>query len=343
MNTHTTIEVAFAGIDYHKKSLVIALGDRQGKLVRQPERISTDESAVRRYFSKFTRIECAVENCRGFDWLIEVLKELGHVVHISNPYGTKLIAHSRCKTDKIDSRILMELLAKGFLPTCYQPSKQEKAIKEELRWRRQLVDSSTRIKNRAIALIDKENKGHSVTFSSLGCERLQKLNLEPHRQALIQKHVDMVKDLEQRRFEEDKWLVDECKQNTAVQLLKSLPGIGDLTALTLFAELGDIKRFARSNNVTAYLGLNPRLYSSAGTRRTGSITKGGQRELRSLLIQAAWRAIKKSEPLRERFKKIAKRRGKSVAIVAIARMLAEIAFHILRTGEPYNESKLALG
>lgn len=118
MKRNTTITAVFAGIDYHKKSLVVALGDSNGKLIGQPERLPTDATTIRRYFAKLPGLQCAVENCRGFDWLIELLKELGMVVHISNPYGTRLIADSRCKTDKIDSRILMELLAKGFLPTC---------------------------------------------------------------------------------------------------------------------------------------------------------------------------------------------------------------------------------
>jgi len=343
MNSHTTDTHCFAGIDYHKKSLVVALGDTHGKLLGQPERIPTEPETVRRFFRRYPGLHCAIENCRGFDWLVDLLKELGLVVHISNPYATRLIADSRCKTDKIDSRILMELLSKQFLPTCYQPTKAEIRIKEQIRWRRQLVKASTSVKNRAVALVDKENKGHSISFSASGLTQIKAIELQKHRKQLISKHIDLVTEFQEKIDLEDLWVAKECRNNPSVQLLKSVPGIGDLTALTLVVELGDIARFKRSNNVTAYLGLNPRLYSSASTRRTGSITKKGQRELRCLLVQAAWRAIKRSSPIQERFKKIAKRRGKNVAIVAIARLLAEICFHILRSGEPFNESKLALG
>lgn len=343
MLSHTTVRPVYAGIDFHKKTIMVALGDQAGALIGKPQELPTDIGLIRKFFAAYPGIQCVIENCRGFDWLVELLLELGAVVHISNPYKTRMIAENTCKTDKIDAKILMQLLAKDYLPTCYRPSADEVRLKERLRWRKQIVGSSTRFKNRATALLDKENKGHDARYSAIGRAAISTLALKEHRQELVREHLDLIHHLEESRSREDRWVSAELAKTPQAALLLSIPGFGEVTALTIFSELGDVKRFPNSNNVTAYLGLNPRLYSSAKTRRLGSITKKGSAEPRALLVQASWTAIRKSTVLKNKFLSIAKRRGKKIAIVAIARLLAEIAYHILRTGEPYNESKLALG
>jgi transposase len=343
MLSHTTVRPVYAGIDFHKRSITVSLGDSNGKLIGAPHTLPCDAKLIRRFFLRYPGIECAIENCRAFDWLVTLLKDLGAKVNVSNPYKTRLIAESTCKTDKIDSKILMELLAKQYLPTCYKPSTIETLTKERLRWRKQLVGSSTRFKNRCTVLLDKENMGHAPQYSAIGREVIAALELHRERKDLVKKHLGLVEHLEHCRSQEDKWVEAEANSNPDCVLLKSIPGFGPVTAVTLWAEVGDVSRFPRSNNFTAYVGLSPRLYSSANTRRLGSITKRGSGELRALLVQAAWTAIKKSPVLKKRYTALSKRRGKKVAIVAIARLLAEIAFHILRAKEPYDENKLALG
>lgn len=127
--------VVFAGIDYHKKHSVITLGDKDGTRIWQ-EKIFNDRETIISFFKRFPAgVSCAIENTRATEWFIELLKEIGLKVHVSNTYAVKLITESRCKNDKIDSRVLMELLAKGFLPLCYQPSREERLLKEQLKWR----------------------------------------------------------------------------------------------------------------------------------------------------------------------------------------------------------------
>ncbi len=341
MDTNTPIRPFFAGLDYHKKSIVIALGDVNGNLLEHAK-LPCDEKEVRRYFKDKKGIVCAIENCRGFEWLVDLLPELGVVVKVSNPYATKLIAQSRCKTDKIDSKILMQLLAKDFLPTCYQPSLAERALKERLRWRTQVVRSANRFMNRTIALVDKENKGHSLSFAARRRSEFEKLELLPDRKDLVFKHLAVIDDLKETANDEDKWISKMAKDTPQARLLMTIPGIGEVAAVTLLAELGDINRFRKARNVAAYIGLVPRLYSSANTKRFGPITKGGQSDLRAMLIQNAWMSIRKSMVLKARFTRIAKKRGRKIAIVAIARILAEVAFHVLKSNKPFDERLLAV-
>lgn len=131
--------------------------------------------------------------------------------------------------------------------------------------------------------------------------------------------------------------------NPDVQRLKTIPGVGDISAMTLFAELGDVKRFKSARHVAGYLGLVPRLYASSDTRRLGSITKQGPGAVRRILVQDAWMAVRVSKPFRSCYNSILKRRGKRTAIVAIARKIAEIAYHILKEQTEFDEKKMTLG
>lgn len=116
-----TCVITFVGIDYHKKSSMVTLGDQSGKAALT-QRLPNDRHLIEAFFRQYPNLQVAVESCRGYEWFVELLKEMGLIVHLANPYQVALIAKTRCKTDKIDSRILMELLAMGFLPTCYQPN-----------------------------------------------------------------------------------------------------------------------------------------------------------------------------------------------------------------------------
>src|SRR5688572_24476031 len=97
--------VTFAGIDYHKKKTVVTLGDSKGNVVRT-DTLVNDRVVISDYFSQFPNLICAVESCRGYEWFVDLLQTLVTKVYLSNPYQTKLIAQSRCKTDKVDSKII---------------------------------------------------------------------------------------------------------------------------------------------------------------------------------------------------------------------------------------------
>jgi transposase len=109
------------------------------------------------------------------------------------------------------------------------------------------------------------------------------------------------------------------------------------------AEAGDINRSRNADQLAAYTGLVPRVYSSGGSFRTGRITKQGPRHLRWILVQCAWAAIKSSPNLKNIFCKISRKKSQKVAIVAVARKLATIAYQVLKTEKPFDEGKLDAG
>ena len=344
MTVCTTIEknrAIFAGIDFHKRFSVVTLGDASGKPLGQ-ETLPNDEHAIRKFFLRHGPLQCAIENSRANEWFIELLKQCNCDVKVSNTYAVRLIADSKCKNDKIDSQILMELLARDYLPTCYQPTKAERELREQLRWRTRLMRSRTQYKNTAHALMDKENKGAKLGSASQRNELIGG-HVSAERQKRLEQNLEVIEFFEERLDCEDVELTKLAKANPDAELLKTIPGVGNLSALLLIAELGDVTRFKNAKRVGSYFGLVPRLYASSDIRRHGSITKQGSGLVRRILVQDAWQAVKTSKAFRQKYNNILKRRGKRIAIIAIARMIAEIAYRILKDKVPFEESKLTLG
>jgi transposase len=338
-STPPDCEVNFAGIDYHKKFSFVTLGDAKGRVVGT-HRLLNDKEAVKRFFSAYPGITCALESCRGYEWFLDYLKQLGLNVRLVNAYRTKLIAQSRCKTDKVDSRILMELLAIGFLPTCYQPTPEERQLRERLRWRAHLVRLTTRTKLQIHSLLDKENLGLSIPklFSLEGRALLAQVQLSSDRQLLLQQQLSMLDYFESAVGAEDQWARQTVKSLPEAKLLTSIPGIGDLTSLLIIAELGDVSRFKSTAQVASYVGLVPSIRSSADTCRIGPITKQGCPHLRWMLVQCAWQAIRYSLPLKLHFASVSKRCGRNAGIISVARKLIQIAFRVLRDRKEFAPS-----
>jgi transposase len=128
-----------------------------------------------------------------------------------------------------------------------------------------------------------------------------------------------------------------------VQRLQTVPGVGSVVALTFRAFVDDVQRFASAAEVSAAIGLVPREHSSAERRHRGHITKAGPRELRSLLVQAAWVCWRspQSATLRAWVERVAARRGKRIAVVALARRLSRILFAVWRDGTTFDAAQLA--
>lgn len=345
MVSHTTIvaDAKYAGIDYHKRTSVVALGDKDGRVLDQVT-LENDERRIREYFRQFVGLDCVIESCRGYEWLVELLEELGHAVHMGDSRSIKLIAQTRCKTDKIDSKLLMELLAKQYLPMCYQPTAMERTLRELVRHRAQMVRSAVKHKLRVHAHLDKENKGIYNAFSSLkGRQKLQEVDLSAARRRQVDDDLEIIDFLELKVAEQDAKIKYVARTNPDVALLRTIPGFEVLTAIAFLAEVGDINRFRKADQVAAFLGLVPRVYSSGNTRRNGRITKTGSKLMRWMLVQSAWNAIKTSRNLRMTFSTISRRKGQKVAIVAVARKLATIGYHVLKEKVDFQESMLDAG
>src|SRR5579883_812480 len=243
MLSNSTISGAmYAGIDYHKKTVAITFGDKSGNILEQVD-VNNSSGLLEGLFGQFEKLECVVESCRGYEWLVEMLQDQGHTVHVGDSRSIKLIACSRCKTDKIDSKILMELLAKGFLPTTYIPSARERMYRELLRHRSSLVRTATRSKQRIHAVLAKENVQIRYPFSAKGRQQLEQVELADHRFEILAQELAVVDFAEERAHDQYLQISHLAKEEPDVARLRTLPGFDMLMAMAFLAEIGDERRF----------------------------------------------------------------------------------------------------
>ena len=162
--------------------------------------------------------------------------------------------------------------------------------------------------------------------------------------ALLRSLIDVVDDELVNADEQFQALV---AGDPTVKRLTTLPGIGPITASAFVAALDVASRFEHANQVASYLGLVPREYSSGEKQRRGHVMRSAHPHLQSLLVQAAWRVWRASDPRTEAFRTwaqdVARRRGKKVAIVALARRLARTLFAMWRDEADYQPRRIAPG
>jgi len=331
----------FAGIDFHKSFSLVTLGDKHGEEILQEKLWHDDVQSIKKFFKQHNKVVCAIESCRGYEWFLDLLRDLGLEVHVCNPAKMKVICQTAFKNDKIDSRKIMDLLARNYLPTSYQATPEERQLRERVRWRSNLVRKSSATKNAIKAVLAKENISIKDPYSKSGRQKLADEKMSKAHRTLL---TDMFTSLDANDdavAAQTQWLQQNVKKDKRMALLKSIPGFGDISAVAFLAEVGEVSRFKKPSQLSSYFGLVPRLSESSDKRRLGGITKAGSSQLRWLLVQDAWTAVRLSPMLRRHYLSITRRRGKQVAIVAIARKLAEIAFYILRDQQPFSESRLS--
>ena len=129
--------------------------------------------------------------------------------------------------------------------------------------------------------------------------------------------------------------MQESYDDQDVQLLMTIPGVDYTIAHALKAVLADIERFPTPDKAASYLGLVPKVRQSSDKCYTGPITKAGSSQVRWLLIQGAQRVGSHPGPLGAFFRKLAKRKNRNVAVVAVARKMVTIGWHMLKNKEPY--------
>jgi transposase len=279
--------------------------------------------------------------CFGF-WLFDRLTDHGVECIVTPPSLIPQEHGNRVKTDRLDSRKLARLLAKGMLKRVWVPSSEERFHRQVIRRRRQLVSDRVRTQNRikselqfyGIDLPAPQGKWTQVYFTNL--QRIKFKNhwmnqnfsrlLEQYDFLCIQidKQTKLLKQLSQLPLYRDR-----------VDILRSIPGIGILTAMEILLELQDVSRFRRAEQLAAYVGLTPSQYSSADKIRMGRITCIGKNTVRSALVESCWQLIRKDKAMRKRYEQIKARAGGKRAIVAIARRLLLCIRRLLLNNRPY--------
>ena len=327
--------VIYVGIDVHKMSLQVAAVDRDGVELLN-KKIKTDHPSVKRFFSKFprNRTRCVMESSSVWYGLYRYMTDtLKLDVVLSNPYQTKAIAASKKKTDKVDARILADLLRGGYIAECYVPDTDTVESRQLGRYRHVLVRSRTRYKNLIHSiLLQKGIKIPGAPFAQGYIKALRRIG-----DYRIDGYLEEIASHDRRIAEADVRVQQTVKESEDATLLTSIPGVGKYSALVISAEIGDISRFPDSHKLCAYAGIVPSVRNSAETVHHGRITKRGSSVLRWVLTEAVHSHARYApdSDLAIFYRRISKRRGTSKSAVAAASKMLRVIYCMLSEGREF--------
>lgn len=335
----------WVGIDIHRKYWhVTILNDESEKLFDSsiPGRWPLLRQRLERYREALS-IQVAYEASFSGFWLYDHLTSHGYPTTVTPPNKIPSAGGDRVKTDRVDSYRLADYLRAGILRAIDVPTPEERAHREVSRRRRKFIEDRVRAQNRIKAFL--RFNGLEISQESTGrwsrafVENLWKVRLKDRYQLESYHHLLEQFDGISRLVNEQTALLRDLSRSERyadrVELLKSIPGVGWLTAIELILELRDMRRFKRAECLSAYVGLTPSQHSSGERVRLGRITRQGLPNVRSLLVEASWTLIKKDPALAEKYASIKHRSGSKRAIVAIARRLILRMRRLLLDGVPY--------
>jgi transposase len=328
------------GLDLHKRYSQVEAIDEAGHR-RAAARVGNQFEEVEGFFRSLGD-SCRVVLEAGWNWglMYDWLERVDNVVEVqlAHPYGVRAIAAAQVKTDRIDARMLGQLLRVGLIPQAYIPGRETRQLREAVRQRLFLVRMRTMLKNRIHALLDRYHvvpPAASDLFGKRGRNYLAKVELPGPAQQLLQQDLRLLEVFGAEIGHSEKLLAQALNGDRRVELLRTIPGLGVLLATVVALEIDRIDRFVRPAKLVAYAGLVPSTYSSGGKTTHGGLMRMSNKWLRWALVEAAWVAVRHDPYFRYQYALRRQHKGAKTAIIAVARRLAEVIWYVLAEDRPY--------
>ena len=278
-------------------------------------------------------VDVVLEATYGWYWAADLLEECGATVHLAHPLGIKMFDHQRVKNDRRDAANLADLLRMGRLPEAWIAPRELRELRELVRYRAKLVALRSGLKAQVHSVLAKE--GVAVPYSDLfgvaGNQLLDRLELASayHQRLVSLRELIEVVDGQIARFETESQT--RLADNPGYHVIQAICGVGPVLAGVFIAEIGDVTRFARPQQLCCWAGLTPRHRESDQVIRRGHITKQGSKLVRWAAVEAATRQ-RGATKIQTDYRRLAERRGKPIARVAAARKLLTLVYYGLRDG-----------
>jgi transposase len=259
---------------------------------------------------------------------------------LAHPGKLRVIAESTRKSDKLDARVLAEFLARDMIPQAHRPTPRLRAHRSLVRHRQYVQQRISAVKVKLRRILSDYNADRHDLFTRTGRQALARFELSATDRFRVDELTVILDFLEQALERANQRLRAFAAEGADLErqaraLLRSIPGVGEVTSEVVLAELGDVRRFRSAKQAVAYAGLAPGWRESAGKRKDLPIEKKGSRLLRWTLVESAWLVVRYNPRWRSLFERLAARTGKKKAITAIARRLLSVMVAILRSREPY--------
>lgn len=326
------------GMDIHRTfaEAVMIDGDRLMRLGR----INMSRDHLAAFAAKLTSEDHIVIEATGNAHAVAeaVAPFVGRVI-IANPRQVHLIAKARIKTDVIDATVLARLYASGFLPEVWVPDQRTLSLRRQVTRRNQIVRQRVRLKTMVQAILHAHlvpQCPHADILGPKGRAWLLAQLLPDDESTAIERHIREYDRLTDDLRVVERELARDALGSAETKRLMTIPGIDMVVAVGLLAAIGPIDRFTSPGRLVGFLGLNPSVHQSGNSpARHGRITKQGPCHARTMLVEAAWQAVRGPGPLRAFYERVRGRRGTHVAAVAVARKITVIVWHLLTRGEDY--------
>jgi transposase len=332
------------GVDLHQRFCYITVMEARGKIV-QAGPVTNEKLALRKYFRQFRgkEVQVAVEACGFWPAFREVVEPEVKRLVLVHPQRVKAIASAKLKNDRVDSATLAHLLRCDLLPESWKADRETQAQRQQVRLRATLVRHRTRLKNQVHAVLHQQGLRSPVTdlFGKRGRLWLGGVKLPVQARESVNVCLRLLDGYSEEIQKQNLQLSEKAKQDQRAQWLMTIPGIGECSAMMLLAEIGEIARFCDKEALCSYAGLVPRVRESAGKAARGGITRQGSPWLRWIMVEAAQVATRCSPAAKRYYERLARKKHKHVARVALARKLLIAVYALLHDGVVFEEEKFA--
>jgi transposase len=324
------------GCDFHPGFQQVTIFDNQtGEY--QEKRLGHRQEAEQFYrWLAGQQVRVGMEACGHYPWFERLLQELGFELWLGDTAKIRASVVRKQKTDRRDAAHLLELLLQNRFPRIWVPSLEERDVRQLLLHRHKQVAARTQVKNQLQALaLSQGVQRRRKLWSQAGRAELERLELLPYAAERRRQLLGTLDRLEAEIGQLNRQVEQEVGQRPAAQKLRTHPGVGPVTALAMVLTLGPAERFGSPRQVASYFGLIPSEHSSGGRQQMGRISKQGSWFLRFLLVEAGQSAVRQDAELQRFYRRLAARRHRALAKVAVARKLAMRLYWMLREDWTY--------
>jgi transposase len=329
----------YIGFDVHKKTINFCVKTAAGEILEEGV-LAAQRPALQQWArARSHPWRGALEATLFSGWIYDTLKPYGQQLEMAHPAKMKAISAGKKKSDTIDARTIADLVRCNLLPVCYVAAPRIRELRRLLRYRSLVVSEAVRMKNKMAGLLMEtgalyvKEKLHGKKYFARLLEELEEVPesvidlLRTSRGAL-----EMFESTQRRLVRE---LLADPELAERVERLRSIPAVGEITALTWALESGDPRRFRSGSEAMSYCGLTAALKSSAGKQQRGPISKQRNHWLQSTLIEAAKLAPRWNPQLAALHARELERGHRNRATLAVARKLVTYLLAVDKSGQSF--------
>jgi transposase len=331
--------IHYIGFDVHKKSVSYCVKAADGRVLEEGK-LSATHQALRQWAGKRPEPwRGAMEATLFSAWIYDTLKPFAAELQVGHPAMMKAIGASKKKNDKLDARTIADLVRCNLLPACYVAPPEIRELRQMLRYRNLVVGQAVRMKNRMSGLLMESGAEYNK-------QRLHGKEYFTELLGTVTEVPESVKDLLRlgrgalEMFETtQRQLLARLQRDPLlakrVTVLKSIRGVGEVTALTWALEVSEPQRFSSVSRAVSYCGLNSALISSADKQLRAPISKQRNAHLQTVLIEAAKLAPRWNPQLAAVHARELERGNRNRATLAVARKLVAYLLAVDKSGQPF--------